>query len=177
MPRCSQDTCSQSTCPTFCPFNKILHHLLSETSLIIDQGSHISCKWATRYLNRKDVQYDSSKEMRTTQVCEECKRSVGRSLWEGCERKPMGRMWKKEEYAEGNEDCVRGEEVSVGGRRRKRRWVRVNANVNFERRGCRSYGLSVGLWMTFFFFFFFFVKKMSVNFLGTCGSLSCVLLS
>ena len=76
------------------PLAKILHHLLSKTSLIIDQGSHISCKWATRYLNRKDVEYDSSKEMRTTQVCEECRRSVGRSLWVECERKKIcGSKW------------------------------------------------------------------------------------
>ena len=52
---------------------------------------------------------------------------------------------------EDNEDRVGEEEVSVGGGEDDDEWVRVN--MNFERRECRSYELSVGYWMTFSFFF------------------------
>ena len=165
MPRRSQDTCSQSTCPTFYPFSKILHHLLSETSLIIDQGSHISCKWATRYLNRKDVEYDGPKEMRATQVCEECRRSVGRSLWVGCERKKIcGSKWgpcKREEVSVGGEEEL--EEEKEGG------WEWTWAWTFRE-------GVWVECWVKNDVFFSFSWRCL-LNFSGPADSLSCVLLS
>ena len=54
---------------------------------------------------------------------------------------------------EDNEDRVgeEDEEVSVGGGEDDDEWVRVN--MNFEKKECRSYELSVSYWMSFSFFF------------------------